>query len=97
MFNMEPSRATSGEQRQIAMRSLLEMVRVGIAQGRFVASEDYDADAIAYHCWATVHGIASLQKELRWQTSILNTRPFSTACCWAIPWCGPVLQETAPA
>ena len=61
MFNMEPSRATSGEQRQIAMRSLLEMVRLGIAQGRFAVRDDYDADTIAYHCWATVHGIASLQ------------------------------------
>ncbi len=70
MFNMEPSRATSGEQRQIAMRSLLEMVRLGIAQGCFVVSEDYDADTIAYHCWATVHGIASLQT-----TVLLAERP----------------------
>lgn len=61
MFNMEPSQATSGEQRQIAMRSLLEIVRLGIAQGQFEAREGYDADTIAYHCWATVHGIASLQ------------------------------------
>jgi len=30
MFNMEPSQATSGEQRQIAMRSLLEIVRTPV-------------------------------------------------------------------
>ena len=64
MFNMEPSRATSGEQRQIAMRSLLEIIRVGIAQGQFVVSAGYDDTVIAYHCWATVHGIASLQTTL---------------------------------
>lgn len=61
MFNMEPSRATSGEQREVAMRSLLQIVQFGIAQGEFVPQEAYDDDAIAYHCWATVHGIASLQ------------------------------------
>lgn len=61
MFNMEPSKATSGEQRDIAMSSLLEIVQVGIAQGQFVPEDGYDAAAIAYHCWATVHGIASLQ------------------------------------
>ncbi len=61
MFNMEPSRATSGEQRQIAMRLLLQIVQTGLAQGEFSIHGDYDAQAIAYHCWATVHGIASLQ------------------------------------
>ena len=61
MFNMEPSWATSGEQRAIAMHSLLQIVRHGIEQGRFVPGPDYDAASIAYHCWATVHGIASLQ------------------------------------
>lgn len=61
MFNMEPSRATSGEQREIAMRALLQMVELGIAQAQIVAQAPYDARAIAYHCWATVHGIASLQ------------------------------------
>ena len=61
MFNMESSKATSGEQRDIAMRSLLQIVKFGLAQGEFLAQDDYDAAAIAYHCWATVHGIASLQ------------------------------------
>lgn len=70
MFNMEPSRATSGEQRQIAMRSLLEIVRFGIGQGQFEERPGYDADTIAYHCWATVHGIASLQT-----TVLLAERP----------------------
>lgn len=61
MFNMESSKATSGEQRDIAMRSLLQIVEFGLMQGEFVAQDDYDAATIAYHCWATVHGIASLQ------------------------------------
>jgi AcrR family transcriptional regulator len=70
MFNMESSRATSGEQRQIAMRSLLEIVRFGIGQDQFEERPGYDADTIAYHCWATVHGIASLQT-----TVLLAERP----------------------
>jgi AcrR family transcriptional regulator len=61
MFNMEPSKATSGEQRVMAMRSLLQIVEVGLIKGEFAEQDDYDAPAIAYHCWATVHGIASLQ------------------------------------
>ncbi|MCA9918450.1 MAG: TetR/AcrR family transcriptional regulator [Anaerolineales bacterium] len=61
MFNMEPSHATSGEQRKMAMRALLLIVQLGIAQGQIVAQGGYDAAIIAYHCWATVHGIASLQ------------------------------------
>jgi AcrR family transcriptional regulator len=61
MFNMESSKATSAEQRDIAMRSLLQIVEFGLIQGEFVEQDDYDAAAIAYHCWATVHGIASLQ------------------------------------
>ena len=61
MFGMEPSKATSGEQRDIAMRSLLQIVEFGLMQGEFVAQNAYDASAISYHCWATVHGIASLQ------------------------------------
>jgi AcrR family transcriptional regulator len=61
MFNMEPSRATSGEQRQIAMRSLLQIIQLGIEQGEFVEQGGYDSAAIAYHCWSTVHGMASLQ------------------------------------
>lgn len=61
MFNMEPSAATSGEQRQVAMRTLLYIIQAGIASGEFTEKKDYDAAAIAYHCWATVHGIALLQ------------------------------------
>ncbi len=69
MFNMESSKATSGEERDIAMRSLLQIVEFGLVQGEFVVQDDYDAAAIAYHCWATVHGIASLQT-----TILLNER-----------------------
>ncbi|MCA9936271.1 MAG: TetR/AcrR family transcriptional regulator [Anaerolineales bacterium] len=61
MFNMEPSRATAGEQREQAMRSLLQIVQLGLQQGEFAPQEAYDAAAITYHCWATVHGIASLR------------------------------------
>lgn len=61
MFNMEPSKATSGAQREAAMRSLLQIVQLGIAQEEFMPEEGYDAAVIATHCWATVHGIASLQ------------------------------------
>lgn len=61
MFNMEPSHATSGEQREITMRTLLQIVELGVAQSQITLENPYDAAAIAYHCWATVHGIASLQ------------------------------------
>ncbi|MBC8330654.1 MAG: TetR/AcrR family transcriptional regulator [Anaerolineae bacterium] len=61
MFNMEPSRATCGEQRKTAMHMLLQIIKMGIVQGDFIATPEYDADAIAYHSWAIVHGIASLQ------------------------------------
>ncbi|MBK8986384.1 MAG: TetR/AcrR family transcriptional regulator [Chloroflexi bacterium] len=60
MFNMEPSRATSGEQRVLAMRALLQIVQMGMANGEFSPQGAYDTTAITYHCWATVHGIASL-------------------------------------
>ncbi len=61
MFNMEPSNATSGEEREKAMNSLLQLIQFGIAEGIFVETDEYDAKIIASHCWATVHGIASLQ------------------------------------
>lgn len=60
MFNIEPSRATSGEQRALAMRALLQIVQIGMANGEFAPQGAYDTTAITYHCWATVHGIASL-------------------------------------
>ena len=65
MFNMEPSRASSGEHRQTAMRSLLQIIQFGLSQAEFVVQDQYDEDAIAYHCWATVHGIASLQATVK--------------------------------
>lgn len=60
MFNVEPSRATSGAQRALAMRALLQIVQMGMASGEFAPQGAYGAAAITYHCWATVHGIASL-------------------------------------
>ena len=32
----------------------------GMANGEFAPQGAYDAAAITYHCWATVHGIALL-------------------------------------
>ncbi len=61
MFNMAPSHATSGEQRTLAMQMLLQIVEMGIGRGEIVVEPPYDAKAIAYHCWTTVHGIATLQ------------------------------------
>lgn len=61
MFNMESSNATTGEERQQAMLALLHIVDLGINQGEFIETEAYDSKSIASHCWATVHGIASLQ------------------------------------
>lgn len=60
MFGMGPSPATTGTQRAQAMRMLLQIVQLGLQRGEFAAQGAYDAAAIAYHCWATVHGIASL-------------------------------------
>lgn len=60
MFNMEPSASTSGDQRAVAARTLEQVIEMGIASGEFVVRGDYDRTAMAYHCWATVHGIASL-------------------------------------
>ena len=65
MFNMEPSAATSGDQRTIAMHTLLQIVQIGLDRGEIVPRADYDANAITYHCWATVHGIASLHTTIR--------------------------------
>lgn len=61
MFNMESSNATTGEERKQAMLALMHIVQAGTAQGYFIETEEYDSQTIASHCWATVHGIASLQ------------------------------------
>ena len=64
MFNMEPSWATSGAQREQAMRLLLQIVRQGVAQGEIAPRGAYDVATLTYHCWATVHGLASLQSSV---------------------------------
>jgi AcrR family transcriptional regulator len=61
MFSLEPSRSTAGEQRAIAMRELVHILEAGVAAGSFKTRSDYSMEAIALHCWATVHGLASLQ------------------------------------
>ena len=60
MFGLEPSRSTSGDQRRIAMRSLLGVLGRGLEAGEFTLPDGYDVETAATHCWATVHGIASL-------------------------------------
>jgi AcrR family transcriptional regulator len=60
MFGMESSPATSGEQRDVAMSSLLGVLNRGLDTGEFVLPPGYDLETAATHCWATVHGIASL-------------------------------------
>lgn len=61
MFGLEPSPATTGDQREEAMKALLQIVQHGIASGEIRPGDDYDQQAITLHCWATVHGIAMLQ------------------------------------
>jgi AcrR family transcriptional regulator len=60
MFGMEGSPTTSGEQRAVAMKSLLGVLNMGLESGEFVLPPGYDVETAATHCWATVHGIASL-------------------------------------
>jgi len=60
MFGMEPSPATSGTQRNIAMSSLLAVLQRGLEQGELTLPRGYDMETAATHCWATTHGIASL-------------------------------------
>lgn len=60
MFGLEPSRSTSGDQRRVAMRSLLGVLGAGLESGEFSLPVGYDVETAATHCWATVHGMASL-------------------------------------
>lgn len=74
MFGMEPSPATSGEQRSVAMAAPLEILKRGLATGEFALPVGYDLETAAVHCWATVHGIASLLP-----TVLANEREKTTA------------------
>jgi AcrR family transcriptional regulator len=60
MFQLGPSAATQAENHHQSMRALLTIIRQGVATGEFVVREGYTEEAIAYHCWATVHGMAML-------------------------------------
>ncbi len=60
MFNLEPSNATSGDQRSKAMSALLEVHAYGIKTGDFILPGGCTLEAAAIQCWATVHGIAYL-------------------------------------
>ncbi len=64
MFHLEPSPAAHPDQREQSLQMLLHIVRLGIAQGEITPTEGYHAEAITYHCWITVHGIASLQSSV---------------------------------
>jgi AcrR family transcriptional regulator len=73
MFMVEPSGSTRGDKREEAMRSLLDVLKRGIAQGVFVTTAGYGLNEMALHCWATVHGIASLQ------TTVLSEEAHETS------------------
>lgn len=61
MFLMEPSEITRTDYRDRTMQALLHIVQNGIQAGDITPRDDYPARTIAYHCWATVHGLAMLQ------------------------------------
>jgi len=61
MFHLHASPATQGENQPVAMAGLIHLVRYGLETGVFTRSDDFDETAIAYYCWATVHGLAMLE------------------------------------
>lgn len=61
MFRLDPSPSTQAENREMAMRALLFLLRNGIEMGAFHPRPDYDETAILYHCWGVVHGLAMLE------------------------------------
>lgn len=61
MFGVGPSASTQNENHAIAQRALRFIVDGGIERNEIVTDGRYDADTIAHHCWATVHGLAMLQ------------------------------------
>lgn len=61
MFYLDSSPATQGDNQRVAMTSLLYIVRFGLETGFFVTTDSYGEEAIVFHCWATVHGLAMIQ------------------------------------
>jgi len=49
---------------QVAYYSALEIIQDGIDQGVFKVRPNFDSGAMLYLCWVTLHGIASLKREL---------------------------------
>ncbi len=49
---------------QVAYYAAMEIIQDGIKQGVFKARPDFDSGAMLYMCWTTLHGIASLKREL---------------------------------
>lgn len=49
---------------QVAYYAAAEIIQDGIAQGVFQVRPNFDSGAMLYMCWVTLHGIASLKREL---------------------------------
>jgi AcrR family transcriptional regulator len=49
---------------QVAYYAAAEIIQDGIAQGVFKVRPNFDHTAMLYLCWVTLHGIASLKREL---------------------------------
>jgi AcrR family transcriptional regulator len=49
---------------QVAYFAVVEIIHEGIDQGIFKTGPGFDSGAMLYLCWVTVHGIASLKREL---------------------------------
>jgi AcrR family transcriptional regulator len=49
---------------QVAYFAVHEIIQDGIEQGVFMARPNLDSGAMFYLCWVTLHGIASLKREL---------------------------------
>ena len=49
---------------QVAYFAALQIIQDGIAQGVFKVQPNFDSGAMLYMCWVTLHGIASLKRQL---------------------------------
>ena len=49
---------------QVAYYAAFEIIQDGVAKGVFKERPNFDSGAMLYTCWVTLHGIASLKREL---------------------------------
>lgn len=49
---------------QVAYYAAFEIIQDGVAKGVFKERSNFDSGAMLYTCWVTLHGIASLKREL---------------------------------